>query len=36
MERLNSHTAVLSELPKKIPEWLNEHATLIKAVATID
>ncbi len=32
---LNTHTAQLVELPEKIPSWLDQQATLIKAIAHV-
>lgn len=34
-DQLNTHSASLEDLPKKIPEWLNEQETLLKAIAHI-
>lgn len=34
-DELNTHSAPLAELPQKIPQWLEEQATLIKAIAVV-
>lgn len=35
-DQLNTHSASLQELPEKIPSWLKQQDTLIKAVVTVD
>jgi 2-desacetyl-2-hydroxyethyl bacteriochlorophyllide A dehydrogenase len=34
-DKLNTHSAQLSELPEKIPAWLDDQANLIKAIAHV-
>lgn len=36
VDALNTHTAELKDLPSKLPQWLSEQDTLIKAVVTLN
>jgi len=35
IDLLNTHTAELKDLPHKLPQWLGEQDTLIKAIVTL-
>lgn len=34
-EELNTHTASLEQLPSKLPQWMTEQDTLIKAIVSV-
>lgn len=36
IDLLNTHAATLSELPQKLPQWLGEQDSLIKAIVSLD